>query len=77
MPALGALVVTPNGVPESDRITAAFGSYRNLGRSATKAEIQAEIAAFIQGVVVGQESAAISATADTQKRAIVPPGISA
>ena len=75
MPALGALIVTPNGAPPSDRITAAFGKYLGKGRDATKAEIQAEMAAWIKSIVLQIEGGAISTTASQQIAAIVPPDI--
>ena len=57
MPALGALTVTPQGVPSSDRIAAAFGKRLALGRDATKAEIQQQMAQFIINAVQEQEGA--------------------
>jgi len=69
MPALGALTVTPQGVPSSDRIAAAFGKRLALGRDATKAEIQQQMAQFIINAVQEQEQpAAAQAAVD----AIVP-----
>ena len=77
MPALGALTVTPQGVPSSDRIAAAFGRRLNLfdtedppqPRAATKAEIQQQMAQFIINAVQEQEQpAAAQAAVD----AIVP-----
>ena len=74
MPALGALTVTPQGVPSSDRITAAFGRRLNLfdnqappqRRDATKAEIQQQMAQFLINAVQEQEQpAAAQAAVDT------------
>ena len=65
MPALGALTVTPQGVPDSDRVATAFGKRLNLfdnqdppqPRVATKMEIQQQMAQFIINAVQEQEGA--------------------
>ena len=63
MPALGALTVTPQGVPASDRIAAAFGKRLALGRDATKDEIQQQMAQFIINAVQEQEQPAAAQAA--------------
>lgn len=70
MPNIGAIVVTPNSVADSDRIVAAFGKALGLfdsvthdPRVATKAEIQQAIAQYVMNTVLTIERDAASSQA--------------
>lgn len=62
--AAGAAVTTITTTGAEDaRIVVAFGSYLNLGRNATQAEVKGAIATFVKGVVFNFEAEQAKATA--------------